>query len=208
MAKRFIRRGFRGRRRRIRGSWVLDTFNSNLDVDVVAGNVRFPHILSLFEKNDYQESSTTIQKGSTLLHAHVDLQWHFRPLVSGAGSALWLMPTARWALLIADFDDSDPLDSVAIIDNPAQNTLMQGGVRVLRIGQVGGMVLSPSAAIGTGETATAMQPHTVIKWSGRARVPPDSALYLNLWLTQPTTDVTSWLQVTVDTWSRCYVRAN
>lgn len=207
MGKRIFTRRRPFRRKRMRGAWVLDTFESILDGNVVAGNVRFPHILSLFEKDDYEASPQIIQKGATLLHAHVDVQWNFRPLASGFATMLTLSAVARWALVIADFEDQDLFASVLTIDTPAQNTLLQGGVRVLRVGQVGAQVVSPTSFAQTGLPASYGQPHTVIRWSGRARVAPDQAVYLVAWLHEPTGDIDSWFLVNMDTLSRLYVRA-
>lgn len=207
MPRKFFPRRRRFRRRGPRGAWVLDTFDSVLDANAVAGPVRFPHILSLFEKDDYEAAPQIIQKSATLLHVHVDQQWNFRPLASGFATMLSLSCVARWMLCIADFDDTDITAAVQVIDVPSQNTAMQGGVRVLRVGQVGAQVISPTSFAQTGLPASYAQPHSVIRWSGRARVPPDSSLFLVMWLHMPLTDVDAWIMPEVSTLSRVYVRA-
>lgn len=206
MAKRFVRRGFRGRRRRQRGAWVNDTFSNILDGNVVAGGVRLPHVLSLFERDDYLATAQIMQKRPTLLHVRADIQWNFRGMANGTGTALTLSALCRWALVIADDNEVDLNATVLAMDVFNAGNPLQGGLRVLKMGQVGAQITSPTTTTNVLQFGSDMQPHTIVSWSGRKALLPEESVFLILYLSQPTSDIDQWFLVNADTLSRCYVR--
>lgn len=198
--RRFTRK--RPFRRKLRGDWVQDTFANDLETDAVA--TRLPIAMSMFERDDFEAAGQIINKYSTLLHVRAMASFNFRPLVNGVGS-LSLAATVRWALCIADTESDDIAAAVSVLDSPSTGTLLQGGERLLRVGQASCLVHSPQTISATGNPDAMPMVDRVISWSGRRRVGPDDLVVLVAWLSTPTTDVSSYMVVSCNVLSRVYI---
>lgn len=213
MPRFFKRRPFRRFRRRPRGSWVTDIFASAFDMDALAVP-RLTTIQSWFERDDFMPSAQILQKTARLRVVHSDVTLSWEPAVTGTGTST-TNPMFRWALFVADTDDLSYQQAVglngtvdALFNSAPVGSLLQGGARLLRVGQFGLMNQAPNAAQSSGLQVYYRSPNIAIRWRGNLRMGPDDAVLFAIGMIAPTGDMGTEAGATVYTLSRCYVTTN